>query len=68
MNHLDQVAKEYLAAVEVISEALRDFQRRGIIRPGMSTDAIAMAIIARLAKHEPPILLEMQECKSVNTK
>ena len=61
MNQLDQVAKEYLAAVEVISKALRDFHRMGLFRPGMDADTMAEAIIARLAKHEPPILLEMQE-------
>jgi hypothetical protein len=54
MNQLDRIAKEWLAARFVISLALSEW---GIPQ----ADARAEAIIARLASHDPPILLEMQD-------
>lgn len=58
---LIRIHKEWLAACGVISEALRDFYRRGLFRGGFDADTMAEAIIARLARHDPPILLDMQE-------
>ena len=54
MNQLDRIAKEWLAARDVIANALRDW---GVPQ----ADARAEAIIARLAAHKPPILLDMEE-------
>ena len=61
MNQLDRIAKEYLAAVGVVSAALKEFYRRDLFRPGMDADTMAEAILARLAAHKPPILLEMED-------
>ncbi len=53
MNDLDRVGREWLAAQTVIATALREW---GVEWP----DPRASAIIARLAAHDPPILLDMQ--------
>jgi hypothetical protein len=57
MTQLDRIAKEWRAAREVIASALGEWY-------GGSPDRLqqrAAAIIARLAAHNPPILLEMEE-------
>ena len=54
MNQLDMIAREYLEAQRVIETALREW--------GMSCPkSRAQDIIARLAEHRPPILLDMQD-------
>jgi len=58
MNRLDRIAKEYLAAREVIANALQEF---GTFSPVARVRA--EAILARLAAHDPPILLEMEEAE-----
>jgi hypothetical protein len=52
---LNAVTSEWLSARNVISDTL---QRYGM--PSAVAHARAASIIARLAKHDPPILLEMQ--------
>jgi hypothetical protein len=54
MTQLDRIAKEWEAAVSVIRSALHEW---GVPQ----SQARAEAIIARLAAHNPPILLEMEE-------
>jgi hypothetical protein len=54
MNQLDRIATEWLAARDVIAAALLEWgttKAASVVR--------AEAIIARLAAHDPPILLEM---------
>jgi len=56
VNQLDRINREWTAARDVIAECLREW--------GTTTAASvvrAEAIIARLASHKPPILLEMEE-------
>ena len=53
MNQLDCIATEWIAARETISTALRRF---GLNDCGRKAEAI----LARLAAHDPPILLEME--------
>jgi len=56
MNQLDIIAKEWIAARQVIATALGEWY-------GGSPDRLnqrAEAIIARLAAHKPPILLDME--------
>jgi len=62
VSQLQQIATEYFAAVGVISESLREFERQGLcwFRPSADPAEMAAAIIARLASHDPPILLDMQ--------
>ena len=57
MNQLDRIAKEWLAARQVIATALGEWYGGSPER----LQAKADAIIARLAAHDPPILLEMSE-------
>jgi hypothetical protein len=55
---MDQVAREWLASRDVIIRFLKE------LRPDMSQEHLehnAAALIARLAQHEPPILLEMMK-------
>jgi hypothetical protein len=51
---LSAVAKQHAAAVKIIADALAEF---GLNEPVWVADNYARAIIARLANHEPPILL-----------
>ena len=60
MNQLERIANEWLAAKKIIADALRDFYRRQLFRTGFDSDTMAEAIIARLASHDPPILLQME--------
>jgi hypothetical protein len=57
VNQLDRIAKEWLAAREVIAAALGQWYGGSPER----LSARAEAIIARLAAHDPPILLEMED-------
>jgi hypothetical protein len=57
MNQLDRIAKEYLAARRIIATALGEWYGGSPER----LNAKAEAIIARLAAHDPPILLDMQD-------
>jgi hypothetical protein len=55
---MDQVVREWLASREVIIRFLKEF------RPDMSQEHLehnAAALIARLASHEPPILMQMMK-------
>jgi hypothetical protein len=54
MTQLDNIAKEWRAARDVIQQALAEWDVQ-------QSQARAEAIIARLAAHKPPILLEMEE-------
>ena len=56
MNQLDHIAREWLAARNIISDALQEW---GTVSPVATVRA--EAIIARLASHKPPILLEMEK-------
>jgi len=53
MNGLQQAADEWVAARDVIIQVLREHEVE-------SETTIAVQIIARLATHEPPILLNME--------
>jgi hypothetical protein len=58
MSHLEKVAREWLVARDIIADFLQE------LRPDMSKDHLehnAAAILARLANHSPPILLEFWE-------
>jgi hypothetical protein len=57
MTQLDRIAKEWLAARNVIATALGEWYGGS---PQM-TESRATAIIARLASHDPPILLSMDD-------
>jgi len=57
------IAREWLAARNVIADTLCDLS--ALLAKQCSE--IAVAIIARLASHEPPILLEMQRGKVVGS-
>lgn len=57
----ESVAREWLAARNVIAAFLRDFrnaQKAFYVQDDF--DTAAAALIARLASHDPPILLDMQ--------
>jgi hypothetical protein len=54
---LDRVAREWLAARGVIIDFLREL-RPDLGRPELEHNAAAL--IARLASHEPPILLSQE--------
>ncbi len=54
---LDQVAREWLAARDCIRDALFDAD----VCNKELAERIAEVVIARLASHDPPILLEMQK-------
>ena len=56
-RQLKRIATEWLAARDVISNALCEW---GMAQAG-EAERTAEAIIARLAAHDPPILLEMQD-------
>ena len=55
VNQLDRIATEYREAIGVIYTALVEW---GV--SANQAETRAAAIIARLASHDPPILLEMQ--------
>lgn len=55
---LDRIAKEWLAARQITADALREWGTTPA-----AADVRAEAILARLAAHDPPILLEMQEAE-----
>jgi hypothetical protein len=57
---LNRIAAEWLAARRVIYGALVEWGASA-----NEAEARAEAIIARLAAHDPPILLEMQEAEGV---
>lgn len=57
-DNMDQVAREWLASREVIIRFLKE------LRPDMTQEQHehnAAALIARLASHEPPILLQIMK-------
>ena len=58
MNQLARIANEYDEAKHIIASALSEW---GMVQHGAEAERTAAAIIARLAAHDPPILLEMQE-------
>ena len=58
MNQLDHISTEYRESVSVIAAALTEW---GMVQYGSEAERTAEAIIARLAAHDPPILLEMQD-------
>lgn len=55
MNRLDRIAKEWIAARDTIADFLFE---SGMDRE--RAEILAEAIIARLAAHNPPILLSME--------
>jgi hypothetical protein len=57
MKSQDRVAHEWLAARRVIAAALDEIMPGDMER----AERNASAIIDRLANHDPPILLEMQD-------
>lgn len=57
-NDMNRIAAEWLAARQVIMDCLQQ------LRPDLSRASLehnAAAIIARLASHDPPILLTMHD-------
>ncbi len=58
MKDIERVAREYIETRHVIAEFLAEFEERP--RRSAHTEA-ADYLVARLAAHEPPILLSMDE-------
>lgn len=63
MNQLDQISPAWLVSRNVIASALSEW---GMVQAGAESERTAEAIIARLASHKPPILLEAYRGDSIS--